>query len=329
MMPATASAGRIECFDIDEHREVATAWQVRHDQLSAGPFRSLTEYIRTGKLMFYRQHWSRRMHVIGSSPEGYLAIGATASRKSHITWQGDEMAPGYIAVSHPSEEIEFWTAQTSDQVVLLVPPDLLRRHLGEESSARILATGHGLEWDPRNQANVVHRIDHLIGKYLANDALLADEQECEYIEAELLDILALGCTAGDAHRDHGTTPERRKALRRAVDYADELRRPIPVPELATATGVSQRTLEYGFEEAFGTTPVKYLRWNRMNHVRRELSAAEPGSISITEAGLHWGFSELGRLAVEYRQLFGELPSTTLARRKSPCAERLIDILPTV
>ena len=328
-MPTIARTGRIECFDLDAHREAGSVWQVRFDQLSPGPFRSQIEYVRAGGLMFYRQHWNRRMHVTGASPAGYLAIGATASPESHVTWQGDELGPGYLAFSHPSEEIEFWTARTSDQVVLLVPPGLLRRHLGEESSARILAAHHGLEWDPRIQVNFVHRIGHLIGKYLANDAPLADKQECDAIEAELLNILALGCTAGDAYRDHGTTPERRKALRRAVDYADELQRPIPVPELATATGASQRTLEYGFEEAFGITPIKYLRWNRMNHMRRELSAAEPGSLSITEAGQHWGFSELGRLAVEYRQLFGELPSATLARCRSPCAERLIDILPIV
>ena len=28
--------------------------------------------------------------------------------------------------------------------------------------------------------------------------------------------------------------------------------------------------------------------------------------------LRWGFHELGRTAIEYRQLFGEVPSSTLA-----------------
>jgi AraC family ethanolamine operon transcriptional activator len=126
-----------------------------------------------------------------------------------------------------------------------------------------------------------------------------------------------------------TKSERRKALLRAVEYAEELRQPIPVPELCAAAGVSQRTLEYSFEDAFGITPVKYLRWNRMNDVRRELSVAEPGSISITEAGLRWGFSELGRMAVEYQHLFDESPSATLAKPKSRPTRRLIDILPAI
>ena len=132
--------------------------------------------------------------------------------------------------------------------------------------------------------------------------MLTDKRECESIEAELLDVLSLGCMTGDAQRDCGTTFERQKALRRALKCAEGLRRPIPVPELATAIGIDQRTLENVFREAFGITPVKYLRWNRMNHVRRELSAAEPGSTSVTAVGLNWGFRELGRLAVEYRQL---------------------------
>ncbi len=47
-----------------------------------------------------------------------------------------------------------------------------------------------------------------------------------------------------------------------------------------------------------------------------LATTEPGGMTVSDAGLHWGFWELGRFAGQYRRLFGELPSETLSRAKT-------------
>jgi AraC-like DNA-binding protein len=44
-----------------------------------------------------------------------------------------------------------------------------------------------------------------------------------------------------------------------------------------------------------------------------LLAARLGEVSVTEVAYHLGFSNLGRLAGDYRRTFGERPSDTLAR----------------
>ena len=75
--------------------------------------------------------------------------------------------------------------------------------------------------------------------------------------------------------------------------------------------LSERSLQYGFKEYLGITPVRYLRLLRLNRVRRDLLISDPKEDRVVDVALNWGFVELGRFAGEYRKLFQELPSSTL------------------
>jgi AraC-like DNA-binding protein len=59
------------------------------------------------------------------------------------------------------------------------------------------------------------------------------------------------------------------------------------------------------------SPHKYLWLRRMHLARRALAGADPAAAAVTGIALDHGFGELGRFAVQYRELFGESPSATL------------------
>ncbi|WP_417672145.1 helix-turn-helix domain-containing protein [Roseibium sp.] len=85
-----------------------------------------------------------------------------------------------------------------------------------------------------------------------------------------------------------------------------------VVDLCAELGVSERTLQYAFREYVGLSPVAYLRMCRLNHVRRVLAASAPQSTTITQVAMRYGFLHLGRLAGDYKRMFGETPSDTLS-----------------
>jgi transcriptional regulator GlxA family with amidase domain len=87
-----------------------------------------------------------------------------------------------------------------------------------------------------------------------------------------------------------------------------------MPELCAALGVSERTLRVCCTEFLGMSPTRYHLLRRLNKVRSALRRADPATASVAEIARSCEFSELGRFAVTYRTIFGEMPSTTLRAR---------------
>ncbi len=113
-------------------------------------------------------------------------------------------------------------------------------------------------------------------------------------------------------RERSITP---RDLRRAIDYMEaNLAAPITVADIAEASGIAGRTLFQYFRDFRATSPMRYLRDARFEKVRDALKRAQPEE-GVAELAMKWGFSHLGRFAVEYRKRFGESPSETLWRRQ--------------
>lgn len=88
---------------------------------------------------------------------------------------------------------------------------------------------------------------------------------------------------------------------------------ITIDDLTEVSGVSARTLFAGFKQFRNTSPMRYLRLQRMKLVRNDLSSPLTND-TVTEIAMKWGFTQLGRFSVEYKKIYGESPSETLNSR---------------
>lgn len=102
-------------------------------------------------------------------------------------------------------------------------------------------------------------------------------------------------------------------VRRAIDFMHaNIEKPITMPMVAKAAGVSARTLEMGFRSFKEMTPAAYLRTLRFRAVRSDL--LDPlNRHSVKEVCLKWGFLHFGRFSAAYRTIYGENPSDTKRR----------------
>lgn len=223
------------------------------------------------------------------------------------------------AVFMPGRPIQFECSERFSQLSLMIPREELQlalENLLGESAARPLEFAAELSLTDTGGQSILHTLRLIDSAAAQAGGPLTHPLAAQQLERSLIQTLLFAqphnYTAALAAPSH-------KAGTRPVAKAAELLRSDPahpwtVAELAAEVSTSVRSLQEGFRRSLDTTPTAYLRRLRLEEVEHELSAAEPGTVSVTDVATRWGFVHLGRFAAAYSQAFGERPSTTLRRR---------------
>lgn len=85
-----------------------------------------------------------------------------------------------------------------------------------------------------------------------------------------------------------------------------------VRDVAEALGVSTRTVQLWFRNILNTCPTEYIRHARVTALHQALLEAD-ASCSVADLMASVGIVSCGRYAEYYRRMFGEFPSSSLAR----------------
>jgi AraC family ethanolamine operon transcriptional activator len=150
-------------------------------------------------------------------------------------------------------------------------------------------------------------------------ALIREKQTStlhEFGTARLLNAL-ITTVAGSDNETRLSTEKSRwsgDTVTKALKYARGQRwEGLQVANLALAADVTSRTLLRTFRQHLGVGPASYLKLRQLNMVRRALRGKCEPSGKVTNVMSEHGVTEFGRFASEYKALFGERPSETVAR----------------
>lgn len=133
-----------------------------------------------------------------------------------------------------------------------------------------------------------------------------------------VDAIDAAGARGAASQVSRPSPRASEALARFALFVDaNLDRTLTLGDLCAAARIPARTLQRLCLAEWGCSPSRFVVERRLDRVRRLLDGAGP-TRSVTDAALACGFTHLGRFAAAYRVRFGELPSTTLSRRRARC-----------
>ena len=253
--------------------------------------------------------------VEGSPHPGGVSIFLLTQGLSAMSGNGKRFDDASMLVAYPGDDFCLAAGSWRRWCSLYVPDELLA---GTNDSTSPVRSPRGLLRLPLHRMAqfraTIQQLDELLQR--APDAFqsaAAQKAAQQKLVTEVVSVLAVP-RVNEPKPGRHMVP-RDQIIRRSIEifeqHDDEY---ISVEQLATAAGVSERTIRDAFQHYFGLAPVRYLNRRTLHQVRRALKAADPTVVTVTEIATQFGVWQLGRFARDYRFLFGELPSETLRKR---------------
>ena len=214
-------------------------------------------------------------------------------------------APGAEVVGHSTGAMT-WVSIMFEQESLDRHAARLGVELAPQASAAQLLSPH-----PAAMAGLRAAARRLFAIADSAHAVL-DIPEVRRFQEEKLLTAAVHAAESTAETREEVAVSHRRAVQCALEVlTNRCDEPVYLAELCDAAGVSERTLRTAFQRIHGVSPIRYLHLHRMGQARRALRDADCATARVSDIATRFGFANLGRFAVEFRQLFGQSPSQVL------------------
>jgi AraC-like DNA-binding protein len=280
-----------------------------------GEFRAEVTQVELNQVWMARFHENLPRIQTGVIKRGRRAFGfLTKANQPELYSCGRPLSPGEIHVNnfdvtHHKSTGDFSSATISLPTEELVAASvaLVGREFPDASTRQFVRPNPGL----MERLLTLHEMVGQIAKTMPD--LFAEAEAVRALEQQVIRTLVNCLTEGAVSPMTTGTLRHDRIVARFEEFLEaNPNTPLYLTEVCAAIGVAERTLRIACEEHLGMGPIRYLTLRRMHLVRRALLRAD-SSTTVTRIATDYGFWELGRFSVAYRELFGEAPSVTLKR----------------
>lgn len=292
-------------------------WNVEFSQLSAGSFMAIGGVVTLESLSIARFTIDRTVQHLVSPPHGSAAVLIPGAGSRSAFALGRQIGLGEFVSMPNASRLDAVTRDRYVALALAVDNDVWNEQahwldpctLASSRNARVETPGP--DWIGRMEGTLKWLFTALETHPRA--ASRADVRG-SLADQVLVALSSFGNPEDGAHYARDARAHQRVAVERAREYIRaKLSEPLRLSDLCSHARIQARSLEYGFLEVTGLSPIAYVKSMRLNAVRKALARRSTSPRSITEIALDQGFWHLSQFAVDYRKLFGELPSLTRKR----------------
>jgi len=299
----------------------ALAWQTaryggsRRMLRADSGFRFRTRFVELGAVTLSRTAYVAGSVFVQQPSSNFVGAAALVGGSARMTCGSETIDNGRAdTVLAPGDRGFTCEAHDPDFVYVTVSTDLLRRVAGELCDVG----SEQVQWRslaPVTEAAAhawrmtVGYVDRLVGEGHATSPLVRSSLT-NLVAAQLL------ATFPNSTHDPVLAPDGRgtpAAVRRAVAYIENnVDKPISVTDIADASGIGVRALQYAFQRHRDTTPMAYLRRARLERAHRDLTQGDPTrGDTVVAIAARWGFTNTSRFSHAYRREYGQTASQTL------------------
>lgn len=304
---------RTESQDANEQAHQLTRWQQEYTQLSGGRFYGCLDELVLERVQVFQEFTNQALYQQCQIDKDSLWLGIPA-RDQLCRINGQAVQANRIMCRSGDEHFELMTPDSFAIYGLVVNRAALQQVAALQ--------GLPLAVDRLVQQpvlllpeGVLTQLRTLLDLWLAHTTHpQAARLQQDFIQTMVLQILQqeqpddapVGMTRqAQIHRQAVV----RKVQTYVEAHPEEV---LTITQACAIAHVSRRTLQYSFESVLGVSPLRFLRCQRLNQVRRALLTGDAEQ-TVADIAARWGFWHAGQFAKDYKVLFAELPSATLAQ----------------
>lgn len=311
----TISSSKQRFDNLEQLADGVRHWDVEFRPLASDTSGTDLIQVQLGPIMITHLSTGCRHFHQGASPPGMYTFAFLADGNQMVRWCGTLLDAARIPFFAPAQDFTASASPRFSVFTLSVDTAWLQQtavweRFDVEPGRRKLARAQ----NPRAVSRLRGTVSEACGLLVSTP--LTMETGAQFVSTITTDVISdLINVIGDGAPILETVPAaaRARAVRRAIAYMRENpSEALSVDEISKVAKVSERTLQRSFLEHFGVTPKAFFQGIRLTGVRDELLRHAPSEMLVRDAASRWGFWHLGQFARDYRQLFGELPSQTLA-----------------
>ncbi len=315
MSPAADILAMRQQFDeFDAFAVAARNWEVDFQQLDQGRFVGEMEQVSAGAVTVLRCQFNRKLQQLGNAPPGCRTFAVPMPGHTPHMWRRHEVTSEDLTAFGANAELNCTSMPGFHVFAVSIGEELMAeaaQRLGYDSHESIINREQVAHCDPE-RLEALRRVCQASAGF-SSESLTSEQAVSEELQWDLPSLMLQGFLSADRKHPVPISRERQKALRLAMEAIEDSEESIwKVSELCQLTGIRERTLRYAFVEALGVSPKAYLQSRRLNDVHRALLQGG-AQTTIADVANGNGFWHMGQFAADYRQMFGELPSTTLLR----------------
>jgi AraC family ethanolamine operon transcriptional activator len=296
--------------DIDRQAAQLSGYDQIYRQLSRGSFAgSFTTVEGTDGTGIYIETVNQVIEQFSSAPRDQIGLLFLCGDQPSARFGARSFDPGTAVLLGPGTDVHFQTA-AGTHVCVLTCDEAVLRQAGEAHGMTLPARGETRLIDnPAATGRLIQGMNALLQGALLATGLGMEPLDGNAFSMEMTTLmLTMTGLAGAGLSDQLLPSDRRAAVfRQARAVIHDTLDVVSVAGLQRRLNISRRTLEYAFQEATGLSPHAYIAAVRLDAVRRALKSSGD---SIGDIAARYGIWHLGRLAGQFRDAFGMLPSET-------------------
>jgi AraC family transcriptional regulator, ethanolamine operon transcriptional activator len=289
----------------------------RATPLRVGPFEASLATFGLGDVALQTGRCTPLLAFAAAAP-GTAIVQLPLDGAETLVLNGRPFRPRTVGLYGGGGELLRANPRGNSHAALALPMDRVEALLCPPAGSPLLRSGaHGmLEAKPEAWERAAGIVRAAAAAAAAAPGIFDAEPPREALRASLLDAgrELVGHPEWRDGRSRRDAPARRRVVVAADEYLrDHVADPIYTEELCSGLGISPATLAAAFGATFGVSPHRFLKLRRLAMVRNVLRSREGPAPLVKSVALAHGFWHLGQFAVEYRAMYGETPSETLAR----------------